>query len=659
MCGFAGILDPTGRAPDDVIRPIVERMAERLAHRGPDGAGAWTDASAGIALGFRRLAVVDRSDAGAQPMRSASGRFVLVLNGEIYNAPRLRRELELEPTAPAFRGHSDTEVALAAIEAWGLDSAVERFVGMFALALWDSREQRLHLVRDRVGVKPLYIGRAGPALVFGSELKALRAHPAFDATIDHHALAGFLRASYIRAPRSIYANVEKLTPGTILTVDGRTGLEIERRRYWSARDVAEDAIRHRFAGSDDEALRALEHLLRDAVGLRLVADVPIGAFLSGGVDSSLVVAMMQSLSNGPVRTFSIGLADDPLDESGFARAVARHLGTDHTELRVGAEDALEVVPLLPTLYDEPFADSSQIPTYLVSALARRDVTVSLSGDGGDELFGGYAHYAHGRAAWRSMAWMPAGARRATASALRRLSVSQWDRVFATAAPMLPRSARRRLRGEGVAKLAGILGDGPAMLLNRGLWERREHSARILLPRGARPAPLEEISQSRDMPPDVRDLTEQMMLEDQMTYLPDDILVKVDRASMGVGLEVRGPLLDHRLMRFAWSLPPHMKVRGGEAKWLLKRLLHRYVPAPLVDRPKTGFSVPIGDWLRGPLRDWAEDLLDERRMRQEGLLATETVRAMWTEHLTGSGDRPSHLWDVLMLQAWLRNARPTL
>jgi asparagine synthase (glutamine-hydrolysing) len=645
MCGFAGFVSIARDWPADRLTRVAREMAGALSHRGPDDAGEWVDEQAGVALGFRRLSIIDLSPAGHQPMVSASGRYVITFNGEAYNFEAVRRELVQAGLAPAFRGHSDTEVVLAAVEAWGVEGAVGRLVGMFAFALWDRRERRLHLVRDRLGVKPLYYGRAGSTFLFGSELKALRRHPAFTASLDRRSIADLMRYNYVPAPHTIYEGFHKLLPGTILTLDAAGEAEV--RTYWSARAAAEAGTADPFRGSYAEAVDALDALLRDAVGLRMVADVPLGVFLSGGIDSSTVVALMQAQSARPVKTFSIGFHEEGYNEAVHAREVARHLGTEHTELYVTPEEAQAVIPLLPSLYDEPFADASQIPTYLVSALARRDVTVALSGDGGDELFGGYNRYFWGRQIWDRIGWMPRGARRAAAASLRALSPEAWEGVFRTLGPVLPRALRQRMPGDRLHKLAGVLGVGSPDEMYRRLASVWNESGGVVLGADARPPAY--AADGRAAPLD--DFTLRMMQLDLITYLPDDILVKVDRASMGVSLEAREPLLDHRLVEFAWHLPLSMKMQGVQGKRVLREVLYRYVPREMVERPKMGFGIPIDAWLRGPLRPWAEELLDEGRLRREGFFDAARVRATWRDHLSGRRNWQYQLWGVLMFQAW--------
>ncbi len=630
MCGLAGIV--AAGATSEGLVGNVRRMCDALAHRGPDDAGEWIDTESGVAIGFRRLAILDLSPAGHQPMESRSGRYIATLNGEIYNFEELHRELD-----GPWRGHSDTEVMLAAFDAWGVEAALQRFIGMFAIAVWDRELRRLHLIRDRMGVKPLYYGFAGKTFLYASELKALRRHPEFAGTIDRGAVELYLRYMYIPAPRSIYEGIGKLMPGTMLTLDPATRA-IETTTYWSAREAAMRGVAHRFRGSEEEASHELERLLRDAVRLRMISDVPLGVFLSGGVDSSIVAALMQAQSDTPVRTFAMGFAEAGYDEAGFASAVARHLRTNHTEMYVSSEDVVNVIPKLPSMYDEPFADSSQIPTHLVALLARRHVTVALSGDGGDELFGGYTRYFIGQRLFHRLAALPRSMRPFLGRLLTSVPPRLWDRLLA---PIL----RQPRPGERVHKIARVLAaDDPDAMY----FELVSHWSNVVIGATEPESPLTD----RGAWPPLEDPIERMMYFDQLSYLPDDILTKVDRASMAVSLEVREPLLDHRLVEFAWTLPLSMKVRHGRGKHVLRRVLDRYVPRPLIERPKMGFGIPLEAWLRGRLRDWAESLLDPAAMRAQGLLDPAPIREKWEEHVAGKGEWKHHLWAVLMLQAWL-------
>jgi len=645
MCGITGFW---GRAADGRdLREVGRRMATAIAYRGPDDHGCWADGDAGVVLAHRRLSIVDLSPLGHQPMASARGRYVIVFNGEVYNHARLRRELSRGGEAPIFRGHSDTEVMLAAIEAWGLEAAVKRFVGMFAFALWDGQKRRLHLVRDRVGIKPLYYGWCGRALVFGSELKAIAAHPEFDGEVDRGAVALLMRFGCVPAPHCIYRGIYKLPPGTILTLAAPDARESVPEQYWSAREVAERGAADPFVGGDAEATDQLDALLREAVGLRMVADVPLGAFLSGGIDSSTVVAVMQAQSERPVRTFSIGFADGDYDEAPYARAVSRHLGTDHTELYIEPADALAVIPRLPDMYDEPFADSSQIPTFLVSELARRHVTIALSGDGGDELFAGYNRHLWANRIWRLTGWLPRPVRAAQGWAIGALSPDAWDGLFRGLRPVLPARLRHRNPGFKLHKVSRALLAASPGALYAGLTSQWGDPTSLVLGAVEPPTALNDARQAA-----LSDATARMMYLDLVSYLPDDVLTKVDRASMCVSLEARVPLIDHRVVEFAWRLPMRMKIRDGESKWILRQVLRRYVPSALIDRPKSGFAVPLGAWLRGPLRAWAEALLDERRLRAEGFLDPTIVRSHWTAHTSGRTDLGDQLWNVLMFQAWL-------
>ena len=639
MCGLTGFLDQRRASPAATMERTVRTMADSLRHRGPDEGGVWVDESAGVALGHRRLSIVDLTVAGRQPMQSHSGRYELAYNGEIYNAHELRAELG---SGHSWRGHSDTEVLLEAIAAWGLETAISKSTGMFALAVFDRETRSLSLVRDRLGKKPLYWSRQGPLLLFGSELRALRAHPDFRGRIDRDGLVGFVRRGYFLEPGSVYANVAQVEPGHILTVasDGAAAT----KAYWTLRTQIEYARAHPFEGTPAQATSALASLLTDAVKRRMVADVPVGAFLSGGYDSSAVVALMQTVSSRPVRTFSIGFSQANYNEAPYAREVARYLKTDHTEFMVTPKETLDVIPLLPEIYDEPFADSSQIPTYLVSKLARGQVTVALSGDGGDELFAGYNRYNLGETMRRRTAMLPFAVRRAISSALTSARPQTLDRL----ASFIPARLRPPYLGDKLHKLARVL-----TLDDTGVY--RQLTSQWPDPQGVVTGGSEKLWPQPD--PALAALLphaiERMQYLDTVSYLPGDILAKVDRASMAVSLEVRCPLLDHRVAEFAWSLPIEMKIRGGDAKWLLRQVLYQHVPRALVDRPKAGFSVPVGDWLRAELRDWAEDLLDERQLREGGCFNPAPVRKLWSDHLTGARNGQYALWSVLMFEAWRR------
>lgn len=648
MCGIAGFLEWRRDRPAAELQCTATAMAVTMRHRGPDDAGAWADARFGIAIGHRRLSVLDLSPHGHQPMTSAGLRYVLTYNGEIYNFSELRHRLSSE--GHRFVGRSDTEVVLAAVESWGLDRALRSMNGMFAFALWDRELRELHLARDRLGEKPLYYGWAGDTFLFGSELKALRAHPDFRPTIDRGALALYLRHNCVPAPHSVYAGVSKLLPGTTVVVGADAGpANTPRPRpYWSALEVAEAGVDSPLASPAEELTDELEHLLMSAVGMRMQADVPLGAFLSGGIDSSVVVALMQAQSTRRVKTFTIGFDNTSYNEAGDAAGVARHLGTDHVELKVSPRDAMAVIPRLPTLYDEPFGDSSQIPTLIVSELARRDVTVALSGDGGDELFAGYNRYSWAERIWNRIRYLPRPLRRAGAAALGRPSPQTWDSIFRRSAAVLPSRLDVRTPGVKIQKLASAVRARNIDDLYLDLVSHWKDPAVPL------PGAVESPSRLGD-PAHRLGLThpvERMMYLDLVTYLPDDILTKVDRASMGVSLEARVPMLDPRVVEFAWRVPLSLKVRDGQGKWLLRQVLHRHVPAELVDRPKMGFGLPLGQWLRGPLRAWAEELLAERRLGDEGFFDAAVVRGVWHEHLSGGRDRQDQLWDVLMFQAWL-------
>lgn len=644
MCGITGFLEQGGLRRDWAVTLGV--MTDALHRRGPDERGQWADEAAGAALGHRRLSVVELTCLGSQPMRSDSGRYALVYNGEIYNFGELRSELSA--SGAVFHGGSDTEVLLTGAEHWGILATVERAVGMFAFALWDRGEQRLWLGRDRLGEKPLYCGWLGATFLFGSELKALREHPAWRGGVDRNALAAYMRRGYVPGPHSIHPDIRKVTPGEVWEITPQSPGEIRRHTFWAAGAALARARANPFSGRYEHAVDAVDAQLRATVGKQMIADVPLGAFLSGGIDSSLIVAEMQAQSARPVRTFTIGYSEEDYDEAAHARAVARHLGTEHTELRVTPADALAVVPHLPEIYDEPFADASQIPVTLVAALARGSVTVALSGDGGDELFAGYNRYRWAPAVWGRIGAIPRAARSAAAGAMMAVPARVWDRGLAAAQRMLHPNRRQRLLGDKVHKLAGVLGARSPADMFLGLtssWpEPTELVAGALEPAGSWDERVEQAGP--------RDFASRMMFLDTTSYLPDDILVKVDRAAMSVGLETRAPFLDHRMFDLAWRLPLEYKLDGRVGKRILRDVLGRYVPSALFERPKMGFGVPIEHWLRGPLREWADDLLSAGTLRSQGYLNVALVRRTWHEHLSGARNWQYRLWIVLMFQAWL-------
>ena len=660
MCGIAGIWRSPSSEHD--YESDVRRMANALQHRGPDHYGSWIDGSRGIALAHRRLSILDLSSAGNQPMRSPSGRYIISLNGEIYNHRELRHAIDASDIPVSWRSHSDTETLLGAFDLWGIDEAIRRAVGMYAIAVWDCREQVLSLVRDRIGEKPLYYGWTRTAFVFASELKAIAALQEFPRTIDRDALALFVRLGYVPAPRSIYAGIHKLSAGYVLKLNYRgakaapwsrvlpaasfdsDGFSLT--RYWSLADCEREGRASPLADAD-EAGSQLEKLLAQTISNQMLADVPLGALLSGGIDSSAVAAFMQIQSARPIRTFTIGFHEQGYNEAEHARHIARHLGTEHTELYVTPSDGLSVVPQLASLYDEPLADASQIPAFLVAKLARQNVTVALTGDGGDEVFGGYNRHVWASSIWRHLKLWPSPARSKAAAAIRVLSPLTWDRlgalVTATKQSRLPLT---RL-GDKATKLARMIESDTLIGAYRNLTSSWSGDAAIVLDSDD---PFRE-STTEDFA-SVTPLEHQLMLLDAATYLPDDVLVKVDRAAMGVGLETRAPFLDHRVIEFAYRLPLSLKIRGGKGKWILRRILEKYIPPNLVNRPKMGFTVPIAEWLRGPLSQWADSLLDERKISSEGYLDAALVRKKWREHSSARVDWSQDLWNVLMFEVWL-------
>lgn len=643
MCGIAGFWQ--AKRGSESPGEILMQMGNTLKHRGPDDSGYFRDNETGVGLSFRRLSIIDLSPAGHQPMESASGRYTIIFNGEVYNFEEIRTELG---SGHPWCGHSDTEVMLAAIERWGVESALRRFVGMFALAIWDRSEKKLFLARDRLGIKPVYYGFVHGDFVFASELKAIRQYPGFDAAIDRDALALYMRYNYVPAPHSIYQGISKLPPGFLLSLKSAHDEPIL-SAFWSATEVAQSGLQNRIQANgknDEEVIRELEEKLTQAVGLRMIADVPLGAFLSGGVDSSTVVALMQKQSSGPVKTFTIGFHEDDYNEAAHAKRVAAHLGTNHTELCLTAREAMDVIPLLPRMYDEPFADSSQIPTFLVSRLARGSVTVSLSGDGGDEVFGGYNRYSMTSSIWKAVKWWPKSFRKTAARMIHSIPPAKIDQAYGWLKPALPRRKKFSAVGDKAHKLARFMDSrDPEAIYARALshWTPSE----IVL--GANePLTVMQCLQDTAWLPCIE---ERMMLTDLLNYLPDDILTKVDRASMAVSLEARVPILDHRVVEFAWKLPLHFKIRNGVSKWALRQVLYKYVPAELIERPKMGFTLPIDSWLRGPLREWAEDLLSLEALQRHGFFNAAAIREKWTQHLSGARNWQPLLWDVLIFQDW--------
>lgn len=640
MCGIAGYYSP-GPYPEDRAHNILRAMTDAIAHRGPDDQGQWYDPSAGVGLAMRRLSIIDLSPAGHQPMRSACGRYMLVFNGEIYNHKSIRAQLESEGHAPPWRGRSDTEVLLAAISALGLKKALQLANGMFAIALWDSKENVLELAVDRFGEKPLFCGWTNGQFLFGSELKALRAHPAWRGDIDRNSLSLLLRYVYIPAPYCIYRDIQKVEPGQIIRLRGGNQ-RCEADSYWSTSEMVERSQQSPINASDEEAVDVFEALLSDAVGMRMEADVPLGAFLSGGFDSTAIVAMMQRQSSQPVRTFTIGFHDHDYDEAPFAKEVAKRLQTQHTELYVTPKEAIDIIPRLPAIYDEPFADSSQIPTFIVSRMARQHVTVALSGDAGDELFGGYQRYFISQRIIPRIARWPIGVRRLAADVIEKIGAHRWNSLY----QCLTLGTGEMLVGDRALKLASLIREMTPLDGYRNLISSWDDPLTVL--KHAQ----EYVLRFDDPIVEKINFVEQMMYLDLVTYLPGDILTKVDRASMAVSLEARVPFLDPRVAEFAWRLPLSKKVSTGTGKKIIRKLVYRYVPQEVMDRPKMGFGVPIEEWLRGPLRDWAEALLSPQRIRASGYFNPEVVTKIWERHLAGLHNEQSRLWPILMFESWL-------
>lgn len=639
MCGFSGFVTKTD-FPENAEQ-ILCQMGLNIKSRGPDSNGVWFDKHSKVGLSHRRLAIVDLSETGAQPMQSSTSQFVIAFNGEIYNHLQLRAELEVINPTVTWYGHSDTETLLAAIEQWGLKGTLQKAIGMFALALWDKSAKTLQLARDRFGEKPLYYGWHNEIFLFGSQLNAFRAYPGFMPEINRNALTLLLRHNYIPAPYSIYQHIFKLLPGQILTLDANHQQTAE--SYWCAKAEMSKAAKTLSSVSAEQLLADTEAILKAAVGRQMMADVPLGAFLSGGVDSSLIVALMQSQAQTPVKTFTIGFEDPRFNEAEFAKAVAKHLGTEHTELYVSEQDVLAVVPQLAEIYDEPFSDSSQIPTYLESKIARQHVTVTLSGDAGDELFCGYNRYILTARLWGKLSKVPTPLRRLAAKFLSAVSVNSWNSL----AKVLPARLRLSNLGDKLHKAAGVLSCNSIEDLYLGLVSHWQQPETVVL--GAK-EPLTALTDSARKA-HFADPILQMMAQDTLSYLPDDILVKVDRAAMAVSLETRAPFLDHTVFEHAWRLPMPLKLKSGVSKWCLRQILYKYVPQSLIERPKMGFAVPLDAWLRGPLQSWAEILLAEERLKQEGFFDVTKVRTMWQEHLSGKRNWQYQLWDILMFQAW--------
>ena len=632
MCGISGFW----RSNIQVDVAVAARMAQAIFHRGPDDGGVWTDDDAGLALMHRRLAIVDLSPAGHQPMHSACGRYVIVFNGEIYNHLALRAELARINAESQWTGHSDTETLLAVIAHWGIEAGLQRLVGMFAFAIWDKVNRKLILARDRMGEKPLYYGWQNSTFLFGSELKALAAHPDFRGEINKCVLPLYFRHGYVPAPHSIYQDIQKLLPGHFIVIDAFANSHSQSQAYWSLTDVVKNTSTEAYLRSPTKAVDDLELLLGQAVGGQMMADVPLGAFLSGGIDSSTIVALMQSQASRPVKTFTIGFSEQDYNEADHAKLIAQHLGTEHTELYVNPSEALQVIPLLPMLYDEPFADASQIPTFLVSQLARQHVTIALSGDGGDELFGGYTRYSRAAGIHNRINLLPKVFRTGLAASL----------------AVLPSINTGRLERKKTLLIAALRAKNDTDFYRHIVSHWLSNDAVTTSANQEATYFLNNSSQHIDLD----NFFDTVMLADSLTYLPDDILVKVDRAAMGVSLETRVPLLDHRIVEWSWRLPQSLKSQQGNAKWVLRELLYRYVPQKLIDRPKMGFGVPLCEWLRGPLRDWADDLLDPVRMKSENLLNPEPIQRKWQEHRASKSDWSFDLWDVLMFQAWLRHSK---
>lgn len=650
MCGINGYFSQILK---DDTKLAISRMNQAIHHRGPDADNIWYDNQTNLMLGHCRLAIQDISEAGAQPMHSVSGRFVIAFNGEIYNHLDLRRELSSQGLSPKWRGHSDTETLLACFSAWGVNKTLQKLVGMFAITLWDRKLSQLTLARDRLGEKPLYWGWQGDSLYFSSELKALKANPFFKTEIDRNSITLLLRHNCIPAPYSIYKGINKLKPGHYVQIPLSNLGQAQKAKpvsYWSFNHIVETGLNDLFTGNPKQATDTLEEALIKTVNDQMLSDVPLGAFLSGGIDSSTIVALMQAQSSNPIKTFTMGFNDEGYNEAKHAKAVAKHLGTDHTELYIKASDALDVIPKLPDIYSEPFSDSSQIPTFLISELASQHVKVALSGDGGDELFGGYNRYLMAQNIWKKSRKIPKPARRLISSLLLTVPPSKLDNIFNHISPALPKQLRIRTAGDKAHKLASVLSLDNNYEYYRALTSHWQQPDQLVIG-SYEPTTL---ASSYNAWPQTDSFEHTMMAIDAQTYMTDDILVKVDRAAMANSLETRVPFLDHRIVELAWKMPLEYKIRNGEGKWLLRQVLFRYIPKELIERPKMGFGIPLHDWLRTSLRDWAEALLDENILRQQGYFRPEPIQKMWLEHLSGKYNHQHHLWDILMFQAWLEN-----
>ncbi|MTI11407.1 asparagine synthase (glutamine-hydrolyzing) [Curvivirga aplysinae] len=641
MCGITGFIDTRSGHRVQELEKIALKMGEAISYRGPDAAQAWADAEHGIAFAHRRLSIIDLSHAGNQPMESHCGRYMMVYNGEVYNAEDLRQELDAKEPKQ-YQGHSDSEVILEGVATWGFRATIEKLIGMFTIVIWDRKAKTLSIVRDRLGIKPLYWGLQDGRLYFASEMKAIYAHPKWHGEKNRDALAAFLRHNYVPGPYTVFDSIHKLQPGHILEIDGALKNSPKLYPYWSLENVIRNGHATPYQGSDEDLVNQLEELLSDAVKRRMVADVPLGAFLSGGIDSSTVVALMQKQSDRPIKTFSIGFNEEGYNEAKHAAVVAKHLGTEHTELYVSPEEARDVIPKLAHMYDEPFADSSQIPTYLVSAMTKEHVTVALSGDGGDELFAGYNRYFQSLKIGGTISRLPMFARRGASGLIKSFSPGFWDGVF----NLVPKSKRPPQAGDKMHKLATVLCEDEDGFYRRLIshWMNPEE----IIPGSTEPKGIIWDEKVKELAPD---FVERMRYLDICTYLPDDILTKVDRASMAVSLEARVPILDHRVAEFAWTLPTNRLIKNGVGKWPLRQVLYRHVPQEIIDRPKMGFGVPIDSWLRGPLKEWAEDLLNPAMIKKHGILTPDPIWQKWQEHLSGERNWQYYLWDILMLQAW--------